>query len=421
MYYDSDSDDELVEFDAPIFLDDSKYICLTKAKAKFKLTDKDLSALAAKVKYVENPYYPTRRPMKLYPKADVKALAEAKQKQKQWDEEHAEEIAEAKREAAKARKVQAAEAAHAAVKGFKPTDAGAQARPASTNLPLEVLSNILAKVAEPFEPAGIRTVGVVVADLANVALSCWDMAQAAGAAYESLAQQQQAQQQQQQQQSTMQLPEGVDWDKAVQNPTSFKVTELKSMAKLIKAHVSGTKAELILRILNHFGVSAPTSAPATLLFALKHDRSQTCNYHNVTHRVREISCCDPTDTLVAQAAALFSARKPLEGRRLLAQRFATMEDLAAHALEAVKAQNQRRMEQQLQRRQMQMERQAAAAAAGAVWRVPAGAVQPQHGPVPGQNPLVCACGNAAAKACTWGMCAHCCKGSQRGGCVRHNT
>lgn len=208
----------------------------------------------------------------------------------------------------------------------------------------------------------------------------------------------------------------------MQQPTGLKLPQLKAAARQLELTVTGTKAELVLRVLGAFGLTAPAKAPAALLRAMRLERS------------RLYAAWDGPDAEELQYSMLcFSECEklawlwdPVEGEptgvagvraALCKTGYASMEDFKAVAQATQEAGRQRRLEEQARRR-------AAAEAAAAARRARADQLAQRPWPYQQQQPgqarhvgLICACGNKAAAACMRRCCGFCCKG--KGGCLRH--
>lgn len=64
----------------------------------------------------------------------------------------------------------------------------------------------------------------------------------------------------------------VPWDQVVSNPLSLKRAVLKDACRSIGEPVSGTKAVLVLRLLQYFKIERPCEVPALVLLAVKHEK-----------------------------------------------------------------------------------------------------------------------------------------------------
>ena len=122
-------------------------------------------------------------------------------------------------------------------------------------LPPEICAKICEHLAV-VDNATFRTKGVVLLDLWNAAMACKDLNAGSGAGFDWF---------------IREYAPGwlgcwlgwedddgkeIDWDGFVSNPTSFKVADLKTMARLIGVAVSGRKVEVIGRIyVTAFGCS----------------------------------------------------------------------------------------------------------------------------------------------------------------------
>jgi hypothetical protein len=66
------------------------------------------------------------------------------------------------------------------------------------------------------------------------------------------------------------------WDGVLHNPTSLKLPQLKEAARALGVQVTGSKPELVVRLLGAFGLSAPVPAavPARLMRILQLERTR---------------------------------------------------------------------------------------------------------------------------------------------------
>ncbi|KAK9793224.1 hypothetical protein WJX73_005757 [Symbiochloris irregularis] len=74
-----------------------------------------------------------------------------------------------------------------------------------------------------------------------------------------------------------QVPEEFNWeaaDRVVKDPMALKLTELKDVARSLKVKMTGSKAEIIMRLLNAFGVDRPTHVPAKVLWYIAAEKSR---------------------------------------------------------------------------------------------------------------------------------------------------
>jgi hypothetical protein len=62
------------------------------------------------------------------------------------------------------------------------------------------------------------------------------------------------------------------WSTFLSGPLPYKLPELKAAAEQLRAAKSGTKAELVVRLLGGFGLKAPSKAPPKLLRVIALER-----------------------------------------------------------------------------------------------------------------------------------------------------
>jgi hypothetical protein len=105
----------------------------------------------------------------------------------------------------------------------------------SMRLPLELLHPIVERIINSFD-IELDDLSVIVNQVAQLALSCPDLLIAAKHGFELITKRF----------VTVRLPAGIDWDKLVENPTAFKVVELKEACSAMDLPVSGTKAGMIV-------------------------------------------------------------------------------------------------------------------------------------------------------------------------------
>ncbi|KAF6261940.1 hypothetical protein COO60DRAFT_699338 [Scenedesmus sp. NREL 46B-D3] len=263
----------------------TRRLCASYAKAQFRLTDADLKKLKD-VKCEPNPHYPGGYPMKLYLVRELEELARAKQESKARLAGDKEERAAARALEARARKVAAAAAAAQTAQLFG-SRGPREERHGSLQLPDTCLASIMAHLAGSMQPGGLRGPSCVAGELAQASLVCWDFYHAAHQGFQALAQATDSLQQHPPPQcleskllhglAALPGPAALGgwafWDSVVQQPASLKLTQLKDAARQLGVMVTGTKAELMLRLLGGFGLAAPSRAPARLLRALQLERS----------------------------------------------------------------------------------------------------------------------------------------------------
>jgi hypothetical protein len=258
--------------------DKIKYICVSTVRKEYKLNDDDLKEIECK--YVRNPRYRCAPEMRLYVEDEVKKLAKNIEKKKelerQYNIEHADEILSKKLEEKKKKqdekrkeKKKEQDEKKTLVKNF--TSNTISIEYGSTNLPNEILMLIMNKVIDTYEPNGIRGPSIIAQEIINIGLSCKDFYNILKYGLETLS-------------NIMNIMninqinwDLLDWDKLIKNPNSAKLPILKTAARELELKVSGTKAELIIRILEQFGTDKPINCPAKLAFGLECERCQGVN------------------------------------------------------------------------------------------------------------------------------------------------
>ncbi|PNH03074.1 hypothetical protein TSOC_010895 [Tetrabaena socialis] len=63
------------------------------------------------------------------------------------------------------------------------------------------------------------------------------------------------------------------WDALLRQPATHELVDLQQAATDLKLHLTGTKPELVLRLLGHFELHAPCPMPVRLWVALKQERA----------------------------------------------------------------------------------------------------------------------------------------------------
>ncbi|WIA14453.1 hypothetical protein OEZ85_002978 [Tetradesmus obliquus] len=387
------------------------------------------------------------------PTHTTQELARAKEERQALLANTKEQRAAERAAATKARKAAAAAAAAEAAQRFtlQPQKGG---RHGSLQLPDTCLTNVMACLASTLEPGGLRGPSCVAKELAQASLVaaaaaaaaaavpvCWDFYHAAKHGFTALAE---AASSLQQLPPPDDLPDYVLQDLLEDLPQHRQHGQLPLLPFLQEddlpqelqhelrparrqnprssLKVTGTKAELVLRVLGAFGLTAPAKAPAALLRAMRLERS------------RLYAAWDGPDAEELQYSMLcFSECKklawlwdPVEGEptgvagvraALCKTGYASMEEFKAVAQATQEAERQRRLEEQARRR-------AAAEAAAAARRARTDQLAQRPWPYQQQQPgqaqhvgLIRACGNKAAAACMRRCCGFCCKG--KGGCLRH--
>ena len=227
-------------------------ICATTAKQKYGLNENDLAEIECI--YTRNPYYRSAPQMRLYIEKDIIEISEKKKLRAQYLEKHADEIAAAKKDE-KAKEVQAA---NEIVKEFSKPESMTN-KSGTFPLPYDVLKCIFEIIIQEYEPSGVRCCQSLVKDLVNISETCWDFRNVvkdyAIPDFDTKV-------------ATLLTDNDTDWEKVLQEPSSLKLPDLKQAARTLNIKVSGTKAELILRILQEFQLTKPSIIPAMLKYRI---------------------------------------------------------------------------------------------------------------------------------------------------------
>ena len=285
-----------------------KRICASIARSQLGATEKILSTLACQLK--NNPHYRRAAPMRLYDTEEVQEAVQKAEADKQYREEHRDTIAAEKlakqKEAAKQKANAAAQACtHFSKKSISIQDF-AQGSHQTTKLPLDVWGSILEKLC-PISFSALEGPSTIARHIINAQLICHESCAASGAAWAALAalihhapsqQERMARSPKSKQNTGAHTPlcaaipnmpwkerfanplRGLDnalhadvpWDQIVSKPLLLKNDVLKEACRSVGEHVSGTKAVLVLRLLQHFGIERPCAVPAIVLLAVKHEK-----------------------------------------------------------------------------------------------------------------------------------------------------
>nr|WP_294564167.1 hypothetical protein [uncultured Rhodopila sp.] len=356
-----------------------KRLCASLAKATYDLTDRHLLSLS--FQEARNPHYRNAPPMRLYLEDEVIALSNRVEEQRQYEIEHAAEIAADKLAAAKERRAAAAAEAKAFVSKFEGVRL-ADSLMGQSDLPLphDFLRSVVDCLAAGYEPDGVRGAGVVARDLLNISSACSDLRvvvrqhglPALGARVPALAD-----------------ADIHRWDDVIRDPNAFKLPHLKRAAKALGEHTTGNKPEIIVRVLSALGARHPVDAPANLLKAM-HDERGT---YNETSRVRGL------------LRQLVQCGHPKAGMALMQKSTATMQAEIlpfAETLDDLVALHAQHWDEHMRRY-----REAIAAL---------DAVRQQRMATRRGQSITCECGMSAAKACVFRKCGNCCRA---GFCARH--
>ncbi|WIA10892.1 hypothetical protein OEZ85_011058 [Tetradesmus obliquus] len=135
-----------------------------------------------------------------------------------------------------------------------------QRHTSTLGLPMDILQLVMKQLAVPDL---VRGAGAVLRDLGSARMACWELHEASQCGVPCLVA------------ALPPLPASSAefWDALLHKPMSFTVAELKQAARSLNAAVSGTKPELILRILHSFGLEQPSAVPAALCMALYKERT----------------------------------------------------------------------------------------------------------------------------------------------------
>ncbi|KAG2439130.1 hypothetical protein HXX76_004497 [Chlamydomonas incerta] len=415
----------------------TRRICLSVAMASYGLSRKEMDALAD-VQLEPNPHHARGAPMRLYLEHQVAELAAAKQARLKYEADHAEEIAEAREEAARQRREAAKEeakqrvreakqAAQARVATLRRQSIGDTVTAGATPLPQELWAVVFQRLAATLEPqGGVRGPGVVAADIVGAGLACRDMFIASRAGLEALAEEVEAKRHLDPRQPPMpgamqkyamppsQAAPAVDWarwDKVLRTPLDCTVVELKAACKDMGEMVSGTKAELVVRLMAYVGLpdGRRCPVPARLWVALRQERARYGHHTGALSPTLAAALRDLSEAGDAGAAGALEYGNLYAFRRRMAAAYGdTAGLLAAHRaalprLGEIRAERARRAEEERraaeERRQQQYEK----------WRVEAEARRAQPGGVAANGRRVCVCGNMVSADCSMGLCGVCCK------------
>ncbi|PNW79697.1 hypothetical protein CHLRE_08g363367v5 [Chlamydomonas reinhardtii] len=150
---------------------------------------------------------------------------------------------------------------------------------------------------------------------------------------------------------------GVDWDrwdKLLRTPMSCKVPELKSACKEMGEMVSGTKPELVVRLLAHFGLpdGRRCPVPLRLWLALRQERNSYARPSPRNNTQIALALKDLSEAGDHTAAGALGCSALLTFRRLLARAYGDTAGLmAAHRaclprLAEIRAERARRAEEE---------------------------------------------------------------------------
>ena len=275
-----DSSDDEVEISEPdtysplTELRKAGLICATEARRNYGLNDKQLSQLPCQRHH--NPFHRNGAPLRLYAVTAVEQLTEVVKAMKDYNTEHAGEIAAAKKEAQK----EAAKQAKEATAAFSLAPANKKTNPGTSPLDSSVWELILTHLTDDCNLGGLRGPSTVARDIAHAALVWPEAREAAPAAWKALADKCKAWSDGHDAsiaavhaagaaESLPKLPDGIDWagvNVVISQPQALNLPALKTTARQLKIKLTGTKAELILRLLAAFGLTAPSRVDSILLW-----------------------------------------------------------------------------------------------------------------------------------------------------------
>ena len=373
-----------------------KRVCASTARQKYHLSEAQLATLDCH--YVRNPHYSSAPEMRLYLESDVEALsrrvaADAENWRATAEDRAAQKALDLK--AARAEAKQRVDAFYGTMPAeLEPPPAAvadheSDVRHRNDRLPGDLFQAIaigLGGTADHW----LRGPCAVACDLANLSLASRDFHRAA---YEHGLPSLSADINPAQGPPTSALTE-LEWDVIVRDPCAcrrFRLERLKAACKSMKCNISGTKPELVLRLLGDFGLTRPCRAPARLLYAMARERDSTFDALRGTP-LHGIMLAFGRASIVARELVRRAGNVAML-RRALTCAYKSVDGLKQAC---VQAEAEAREREEVERR----ERLAC------------------HVPRCGKN--VCLCGSPAAVKCRQHLCAHCCL--ERGErCLRHGT
>lgn len=328
-------------------------MCVTQVKSVYHLNEDDIADL----KYIakRNPFYRCAPPMRLYRITDVEMAVARKIQNK---------------ENKIINKMNSKEDKKVIVKSFlKAEKTKDNLQPSSIELPKEILELIMIKLAESVELQGTRGPTIVARDIINTGLGCWDLQKAMSAGFKRLGEITEKENG---------LPQNYSkWENIVCDPCSYKVVELKEITRLFNTNVSGTKAELIIRLLQIFGLKKPKQdVDARCILSIMFERNS--NINEVRDKIPLLyQLYKLNDNLIKNNCNVMSIRCDLY------KLFPSICDIVNCITEC------------------QKEKAAAKAKAEAA----------KNRVV--RNGILCKCGNMASPICPNKACVHCCSGCER--------
>ena len=238
-------------------LEPTPLVCVTTVRNSYKLKDEDFAHL--KYKKLPNPHYLSAAPMRLYNEEEIKKIADAKNKQRAYELEHADEIKAAKDAEKKAIAKAYLDDCTAKVDSWQ--DGAIKSLPyrTGTALHLDIWEKILKKLCEDLDTKGLRGPSVIARDLINASLTCKELFAAALPAMQHLGQ------------MCPSLPSTVSEDlcnEFVLNPDSLLLSEIKTLAKSRGVRTSQQKPIIIVELIQRMGLKRPIRVPIRLVQAV---------------------------------------------------------------------------------------------------------------------------------------------------------
>lgn len=243
-------------------------ICASEARVRYGLTDEDLSSI--RVEYRRNPHYSSAPAMRLYHETDVARLSAAK---KRFLAAQAQKLVTQREDAKEA---------VAAFGDSKPPALSAGAFP----LPPAVVGKIFEHLGRSTHDSRLDGHPCLVAqDIVHAALACRDFYNELETGLQVLSRTCVARFYHEKE------DDYAEYDSLIVNPTAYTSKTLRSFARKLDTFRNGTKAEMVVGILQGFGLSRPypyrrVSAALRHVYMLK---SHTHRYM-ITHPLQTINC-----------------------------------------------------------------------------------------------------------------------------------
>lgn len=262
-------------------------ICASTAKADFKLTDRDLDSIGCE--YVRNPHYRCAPSMRLYLLSDIIKLSEEKQRRLEYNETHWEEIqAEKKKQKLELRQKELTEIREK-VSHISSNSVKQDRKEGQMMLPRDVLENIVDCLVSQYECFGIYNCNMVTKDLIALSEASIDLKNVVrDYALPKLCSRVRCR-------KRLNNDVHAALDKCISAPNDTKLKELKMACSVLDLKVSGTKAELIYRILEYFKLSGCCYLPAKVRLELLIERKgfsagqyfRPCKYSEYIYRLMD--------------------------------------------------------------------------------------------------------------------------------------